>query len=487
MQVTTGPTAGRFVRFTLAAVIAAAAAVVPAGTAVAKPTPTPTQKAAAIVLPAVLYLEVHWEGWIRDRVTGARIEPKSVTGVSRCSGFAVTNDGYIVTTAACLDLARIAPTLFGQVAQRRIDAGEYTAADKPALVANLLATATIGGETTSDAPVRAVYAQRGPAKAGLTSGEALPAQVVPLEPATDDPPGTAEVGLVKIEKSNQPIVTLTDASDLKVGTPLEVVGYRAASDAGDTTLTPVDDDAKISVAGTETADPLYQSTATATADMAGGPLVDLNGNVLGLVGSDPATAQGSRFLVRSSVISDVLAKAQVKNQLGKVDKDYRAGLAAYYDGRYTEAIEAFDQVLAAVPSHAQAQGYRQDALNRRRTEGAGAEVERSLLTRYSSTIIVVAAVIVLLLGLILGSRWRARAAAHLAPAPNGEDPAAPSEGSAPASTVDSSRAASAKASGDNAPALVYCVNCGVGSSTGTGACETCGKPFPGHAQPAAAP
>jgi serine protease Do len=483
MQVTTGPTAGRFVRFTLAAVIAAAAAVVPAGTAVAKPTPTPTQKAAAIVLPAVLYLEVHWQGWIRDRVTNALLEPTSVTGVSRCSGFAVTNDGYIVTTAACLDPAQIAPALFGQVAQRRVDAGQNSAADKPAVVANLLASAVIGGENPGEEPVRTVYAQRGSAKAGLTSGEALPAQVVPLDMATDDPPGTTTVGLVKIEKSNQPIVTLTDSADLKVGTPVEVVGYRATSDAGDSTLTPVEDDAKITVAGTATDDPLYQSTATATTDMAGGPLVDLSGNVVGLVGSDPATAQGSRLLVRSSVISDVLAKAQVKNQLGKVDKDYRAGLAAYYDGRYTEAIEAFDQVLAAIPSHAQAQEYRQDALNRRRSEGSGAEVERSLLTRYSSTIIVVAAVIVLLLGLILGSRWRTRAAAHLAPTGTGTDPGA----ATPVSTVDSSAAGTAKAPPNSAPGLVYCVNCGVGSSTGTGTCETCGKQFPDRTQPAAAP
>ena len=74
-------------------------------------------------------------------------------------------------------------------------------------------------------------------------------------------------------------------------------------------------------------------------------------------------------MAASSLISEELSKSGVKNDFGKIDTDYRGGLNAYYDGRYTDSIEKFDAVLAAVPSHAQAQEYRQKAVGLRETEG----------------------------------------------------------------------------------------------------------------------
>ncbi len=447
MQVATGPTAvrslGRLAGFAVAAVVAAGAAIVPAGPAVAKPTLTPEQKAAAIVLPAVVYLEVNWEGWVRDRVTGSLLDSRSVTVAARCSGFAVSNDGFIVTAAHCLDpgVDGVAPEFFRQIAQRRVEAGLISASDQAAAIASMTSTAQITGGATGEPPVRAVYAQRGVAKAGLTSGDALPAQVVSFQPSAE-----GDIGLVKIEKSNQPIVTLADSSKLSVGTDVLAIGYPAATNQSDNSLEPSNGYGKISADRTVGTVPLYQTSVATTESMSGGPVADLNGDIVGLVSAGPATdATSYNFLAASSVIAKALVKAGVKNDLGKVDKDYRAGLAAYYDGRYTAAIEAFDQVLATVPSQAQAQQFRLEAVNRRNTEGDPVTPDSGeIVTRYRSPAILIAAIVVLLAGLILGGRWRARS--HPTP------PAAQ-------------------------PSRVYCTNCSTAAPPGATHCDTCHKEF----------
>ena len=48
----------------------------------------------------------------------------------------------------------------------------------------------------------------------------------------------------------------------------------------------------------------------------------------------------------------------METALGQVDQDFRAGLDALYEGRYTDSIERFDAVLAVIPSHIQAHAYR---------------------------------------------------------------------------------------------------------------------------------
>ena len=97
----------RFARLLLVGVLAAGVALALFGPlaapAVAKPTFTPEEKAAATVRPAVAYIEIQWEGWVRDKVTGKLFDTKSVQFTARCSGFAVSNDGFIVTAGHCVD------------------------------------------------------------------------------------------------------------------------------------------------------------------------------------------------------------------------------------------------------------------------------------------------------------------------------------------------------------------------------------------------
>jgi serine protease Do len=528
MQVATGPAAvlrrcvqrGRTVRFALAALLAAGAVLVPAGVAVAKPTFTPEAKTAAIVRPAVVYIEVQWEGWVRDKTSGKLWDNNSVSFVARCSGFAVSNDGFIVTARHCVDpgVEGVATSFFQAIADRYVKAGLIDKSQIQASVSNMIANAEVEGQSAGQPPVRKVFAQRGVAKPGLASGEAMPARVVSFHPGSE-----GDVALIKVEKSNQPMVTLADSSDIQVGSNVLAIGYPAAADnitnATDATLEPSNKDGKISSKRTEGGVPFYETSAATTQGMSGGPVANLNGDVIGLISHGPAAQkQAFNFLAGSSVIAEELSKAGVKNELGKIDKDYRDGLNDYYEGRYTSAIEKFDQVLAAVPSHAQAQDYRQQAVSRRTSEGDPSNAGLGLLIIFGAGGFVLVIVIVVIILLVRRNRRSKQAAAGypMAPVPYppisgppyGEPPVAASQplssppnssppvsssptsssptSSSPlaASPISSPPAAATQPpqavnqmSAPPAPLLVYCSNCGTGSPAGTKLCAICGKQF----------
>jgi serine protease Do len=444
------------VRFALV-VIAAGATLVPAGMAVAKPTFTPQAKAAAIVEPAVVYLEIQWEAWVRNSFSGQLLDPQSVSFVAQCTGFAVSNDGFIATAGHCVDPGRagVAPEIFAALADRHAEAG--TEAHRQAEVTDMMINAEITGPSVGEPAVRTVFAQRGAAKPGLHSGEAIPAQVVSLQPAS-----AGDVALVKVEKSNQPMVTLSDSSDVPVGTDVLAIGYPAAADSvSDATLEPSTRDGTISKAGTEKGAAFFETSAAPTPGMIGGPVASLNGDVVGLVSHGPSAENpAGNLLAASSVISKELAKAGVDNQLGKIDRDFRGGLNDYYEGRYTAAIEKFDQVLAVVPSHAQAQEYRQQAIGLRTTEGDPAPVDLGRPAIFGGAGLLLVGAILLPILLVLRHRRRlGPAATRTHPTEAGQSLAIAGGGSA------------------QAPALTYCANCGQGAPPGTSSCATCGKQF----------
>jgi hypothetical protein len=77
-------------------------------------------------------------------------------------------------------------------------------------------------------------------------------------------------------------------------------------------------------------------------------------------------------LVDTAAIAALLAQTEIATGTKQVDRDFRAGLDAYYAGRYTESIERFDSVLAIIPSHIQAHAHRDEAQSRRAQQGGGA-------------------------------------------------------------------------------------------------------------------
>jgi hypothetical protein len=179
---------------------------------------TEAQRAVAIAEPAMVSIDVTWEGYVRHRANGTLYDDQSVRATTRCSGVGVSSDGYLLTTGRCLDPTTVAIDLYQEVANRRVAEGLATPDQVPLLLADMLTNATLVGQPVSQPPTRIVQVRR-----AVTLDEPLPASVVSIADPVD-----GDAALIKIDKSTQPMLELAGADELKPGT--EVVTVECPAD-----------------------------------------------------------------------------------------------------------------------------------------------------------------------------------------------------------------------------------------------------------------
>jgi hypothetical protein len=356
---------------------AAAAPTVRAGvradgqTGQAPPEVTPGERAAELAEPAIVEVDVRWQGYVYDH-SGTQVDLAPVTASTRCTGVGVGGSGYLLTTAGCLDQAAVATEAFRQIVDRRIANGSLSADQAETALENLLVTANIG--TDKDNPSERTVSVR---RAVTDDGPMVATVVSIAQPADGD------VALLKINRSNQPVLAVAGDNAVAVGDEVVTMqlptdgavlgGTAAATGTASPTGTVGAPVRPTSRTGT-VADigPRVMVTPSQPQDPAtvlpGGVVVTPDATIVGLV--DTSLPDGD-LLVPSAAIRDLLTDAEVENALGPVDRDFRAGLDAYYAGRYTESIESFDSVLAIIPSHVQAHDFRGRAQTLRAAEGGG--------------------------------------------------------------------------------------------------------------------
>ncbi|MPZ80928.1 MAG: hypothetical protein GEV28_11225 [Actinophytocola sp.] len=335
-------------RRSLALGLAAAAVLASASPAAAEPT-SPEERAAAIARPAVVLVEVNWHGWIRDPRTGEVFGgPAGYKATTSCSGAVVHEDGYVVTAGACLDPAPI-------VALAVAELTKLGRVEDPATAATQLAdNAVLEGATEGSSPVRDVRVER------VVGGSATPER--DIAPATVvDVRGPGDVGVLKVPRGRMSAVALADVGDLPAGTPVLAIGYPEAEDATE----PVNESGQITTRRAIADKPYYEVSAPARTSMTGGPVVDMDGRVIGLTTS--ADEDGNTLVTASTSVADLLRREGVEATPSANDRNYTAGLEHYFDGEYAKAVEFFDAVLAATPDHQQAGEYRRLAAGREDT------------------------------------------------------------------------------------------------------------------------
>lgn len=336
---------------------------------------TSEERAAAYARPAIVYLEMVWQAWVKHPQWGWTDPDPATEGAqawqwsSRCSGFVINPSGHIVTAGHCVDNgtegARDDAIRFA--AQWLIEQTftPYTAEDYEALITEGHATWRVEGEERDSPPDLTVYVQRGVATSGLTGGDAFPARVIDFSPVSQ-----GDVALLKAERTDLPAVKLAPREEIQIGTPVLSIGYPGATDEiEDITLEPTYKDGKVSSKDTREGGlfPVYEISADISSGMSGGPTVDLKGRVVGLnslslaKGTGEAETAGFNYLAPSSLIDELLGRNGVQNALGPTDQAYRAGLESFFAGDYQAAIAKFDEVLALAPAHQQAQEWKQRA------------------------------------------------------------------------------------------------------------------------------
>ena len=169
-----------------------------------------------------------------------------------------------------------------------------------------------------------------------------------------------DIGIIRITPQTGRSLSsaiLGDSSMIEVQDPVTMIGYPWTSDIGqDNPLSPTVTNGTISgkqmVGGTE----WIQIQGDVRPGNSGGPVLDKNGNVIGIVS---AGTDNTNNYIRPS--NDIKSFLNAENKLGLVDQEWRTGLAMFRLKHFSEAIKRFDAVLNLSAGHLLAQEYKAKA------------------------------------------------------------------------------------------------------------------------------
>lgn len=462
-------------------------------------TGTPEERAAAVVRPAVVYIEQYWRAWVRVPRSSQLFFQGYVNGgqpfewATRCSGFVVDPSGYVVTAGHCVDSGEEGAR--GTALELAVDwlvrDGQVFRRDFGFWLDEAHLAWGVEGTEKGSPPDLEVWVQRGVAAGGLQTGEAFPARVIDYQPWSE-----GDAALLKIEESDLPVVLVGSTGEIDTGLPVLSVGYPGSSDAvTDQTYEPTFKDGQVNSEKTREGGllPVYEISAAVSGGMSGGPTVNLEGEVVGInsfgiVGETEAF----NFITPASLVTEMMARNGAENVLGPIDEAYRAGLDAFYTEDYRAAIERFDEVLGLSPTHQQAQEFRVEAVKLAADQpspgtGEAGDAESGFPIW---VLAIVAGVVVLASGGFL--LMRRGHSAPSASATRSFSPEIPTTVPMSGSAMDSGNGGGrpvltppASASGEEAstpkPARVatasgprYCSNCGSAVAEGARYCASCG-------------
>lgn len=350
----------------LARLASAAAAIASVGALVASPAQakdpvvpqaTPLEKVSNVVQPSIVYIGITYSGFLVDQ-EGQPITKEPVKASFSCTGFIVNPDGFIGSAGHCFDDAKGRDALYDVMAAELYQQDprfEQQGITPQQLADQLRANYSVAGFN------RDVDVAYGVDVSGLKNAKALPARVLAR---TDFNAG--DVALIKIEGQDLPALQLAPDTQVEVGMDVVSIGYPGSVNrAVDLSLNPSFKDGAISSKKTigNGLRSVFEVSAAVSHGMSGGPTVDLQGRVVGVNSFGPADeSQSFNFISPASEIARMMAEQGVRNDVGSINRTYRAGLAAYYAGDRAAALASFNRVLDLQPSHELAHTFRVKAL-----------------------------------------------------------------------------------------------------------------------------
>jgi serine protease Do len=172
-----------------------------------------------------------------------------------------------------------------------------------------------------------------------------------------------DVSIIKIEVKNAPVLKLGDSDKIQLQDHITVFGYPGAADTdvldNKSALEASITDGKVSAKkNAQDGAPVLQVSAPSTHGNSGGPVVNDKGELIGMLTFRGDTVngqevQGFNFVIPSSTMKEFIKQAGTDNEEGLVDKRYREGLELYWDGRYSKAIDKFNEVARLYPQHSE--------------------------------------------------------------------------------------------------------------------------------------
>ncbi|MCE5329947.1 trypsin-like peptidase domain-containing protein [bacterium] len=204
-----------------------------------------------------------------------------------------------------------------------------------------------------------VYVQFNTAVASQPEGPGkssyLRAEVVSMSPFDQ-----RDIGIIRITPQTGRALSsaiIGDSTMIEIQDAVTVIGYPWTSEIGqDNTLNPTVTNGTVSgkqmVGGTE----WVQIQGDVRPGNSGGPVLDKNGNVIGIVS---AGTDNTNNYIRPG--NDIKTSLSTENKLGMVDEEWKTGLVMFRFQHYSEAIKHFDAVLNLSAGHLLAMEYKAKA------------------------------------------------------------------------------------------------------------------------------
>ena len=323
-----------------------------------EPQATELERVSAYTQPSVVYLQIDWTGFVRDRFNKQYLNDGNPFVLSfGCTGFVVNPNGWIATAGHCVDPNEVRPAFYAEAAQWALDTGYYVATDLTLDDVLGFGDYVVRNDAGKNTPTRAVRAAWSVSAGGVETGQNLPARVSKFQGFSN-----GDGALLKVEATDLNALPLSDET-LEIGTEIVAVGYPASVDlVTDATFTPSFKDGSVSSRKTVSGGLLtvYEISAAVAGGMSGGPTVNLQGEVVGFnsfgINSDIETQQFN-FVRPAGTVQEMLGDAGTTNTLGDIGEAYRDGLDAYFSGDKTTAVERLELVVDKQPTHEMAKTY----------------------------------------------------------------------------------------------------------------------------------
>ena len=316
-----------------------------------------SQQTADTVQPSITRINVTWNTMVFDDLTDTWT---NVAFEGQCSGFIADPDGYVVTAGHCLDPDLASDSAIELRAKQLYRQNQSFFEGKDITLAQLIAYGQknwkVEGEDGSTiTPKVEVIVPSGDNSDDLITYEA---EVLDVD-ATND------VGLLQIDATGLPALTLADENGIEIGESIFAVGFPALRDSvTDPSLRPTFKSGSISDTGA-TRDqgdvPVYETSAPMGQGMSGGPTVNAEGEVVGINSYGTTLNNDFNWIAPSHLAEDMLEANGVDGELGQTDVLFRQGLAAFYSDDFRTAAAKLQAVLDEVPDHPIALGLIEEA------------------------------------------------------------------------------------------------------------------------------
>lgn len=287
------------------------------------------------VKPSVVRVVVGCKAKVYSPNTGKIYELEKITGHG--SGFFVNPNGYAATNAHVTN-----PEDCQQIL--REDLATQLEADGQTLE-NIEAEL----KWIEVKPIQLVY---------LPNQEQLPFEIINSGAVAGE---GKDVSIIKVNVINAPTLKLAESNQVKLLDSVTVVGYPGLVER----FSVFDEESFYEASFTrgqisakknlKDGTPILQITAPVPNGNSGGPVLNENGEVIGLVTFGPN--DDFTFIFTSNTIQEFLDSANITNQQGFVNQEYRQGLQLFSEGKYTQALQKFQLVKRLFPQHSEVESY----------------------------------------------------------------------------------------------------------------------------------